>query len=264
MGVPYAVSSDLVSAYPAKSLAIATYLDDALAAKTDLAMTQNAQTGTSYSYVLLDAAKLLTMNNASANTVTVTKQATVSWVTGTQLRIINLGAGTTTLVADTGVTINGNKALSQYQGGTLIRTASDVWTFLPNAGSPASAVANVDTGESSTSTTYADLATPGPAVTLITGTKALVIVQARMYVSANVTDVFASYAVSGATTIAAGNSRAGYIGSSGVNLPVIGGASASILTGLTAGSNTFTMKYRVSGSSGTWDRRWISVIDMGS
>lgn len=135
MGVPYAVSSDLVSAYPAKSLAIATYLDDALAAKTDTAMVQNAQTGTSYSYALADASKLLSMSNAASNTVLVTKQATVTWVTGTQLRVINLGAGVTTLVADTGVTINGNVALKQYQGGTLIRTASDVWLFVPTASS---------------------------------------------------------------------------------------------------------------------------------
>lgn len=132
MPTPYALSSDLVSAWPAKSLEVATYLDTALASKTDLAMTQNAQTGTTYSFALADASKLLTTSNASPVSVTVTKQATVTWVTGTQLRIMNLGAGVTTLVADTGVTINGNVALNQYQGGTLIRTASDVWTFQPN------------------------------------------------------------------------------------------------------------------------------------
>ena len=68
MPTPYAVSSDLVSAWPAKSLAVATYLDTALAAKTDLAMAKNAQTGVSYSYAIGDASKLLTMSNASANT----------------------------------------------------------------------------------------------------------------------------------------------------------------------------------------------------
>ncbi len=135
MPTPYALSSDLVSAWPAKSLEVATYLDTALAAKTDTAMVQNAQTGTSYSYALADASKLLSMSNAASNTVLVTKQATVTWVTGTQLRVINLGAGVTTLVADTGVTINGNVSLKQYQGGTLIRTASDVWLFVPTASS---------------------------------------------------------------------------------------------------------------------------------
>ena len=121
--------------YVAGAVLLASDLNTDFAAKTDTAMTQNAQTGTSYSFALADASKLLTMSNAAANTVTVTKQATVTWITGTQLRVINLGAGTTTLVADTGVTINGNAALKQYQGGTLIRTASDVWLFVPTASS---------------------------------------------------------------------------------------------------------------------------------
>ena len=123
--------------YPwsAGNVLTATDLNSALAAKTDTAMVQNAQTGTSYSYALADASKLLSMSNAASNTVLVTKQATVTWVTGTQLRVVNLGAGVTTLVADTGVTINGNVALKQYQGGTLIRTASDVWLFVPTASS---------------------------------------------------------------------------------------------------------------------------------
>jgi hypothetical protein len=123
--------------YPwaAGEVLLAGDLNSAFAAKSDLAMTQNAQTGSSYSYALADASKLLTMSNAASNTVTVTKQATVTWVTGTQLRVMNLGVGVTTLVADTGVTINGNVALKQYQGGTLIRTASDVWLFVPTSSS---------------------------------------------------------------------------------------------------------------------------------
>ena len=123
--------------YPwsAGNVLTATDLNSALAAKTDTAMVQNAQTGTTYSFALADASKLLTTSNASPVSVTVTKQATVTWVTGTQLRVMNLGAGVTTLVADTGVTINGNVALKQYQGGTLIRTASDVWLFVPTASS---------------------------------------------------------------------------------------------------------------------------------
>ncbi len=133
MPTPYALSSDLVSAWPAKSLEVATYLDTSLAAKTDLAMVQNAQTGTSYSYALADASKLLTMSNAASNTVLVTKQATVTWAADTQLRVLNLGAGTTTLVADTGVTINNNTALARWNAGVLIRMSSDVWTFVPSA-----------------------------------------------------------------------------------------------------------------------------------
>ena len=126
--------------YVAGAVLLASDLNTDFAAKTDTAMVQNAQTGTSYSFALADASKLLTTSNASPVSVTVTKQATVTWVTGTQLRLVNLGAGTTTLVADTGVTINGNVALKQYQGGTLIRTASDVWLFVPTASSALSLI----------------------------------------------------------------------------------------------------------------------------
>lgn len=124
--------------FVAGTVLTAAALNTELASKTDLAMVQNAQTGTTYSFALADASKLLTTSNASAVSVTVTKQATVTWVTGTQLRIMNLGAGVTTLVADTGVTINGNVALKQYQGGQLIRTASDVWLFVPTASASSS------------------------------------------------------------------------------------------------------------------------------
>lgn len=152
MPAPYAVSSDLVSAWPAKSLAVANYVDSALAAKTDLAMAKNAQTGTSYSYALTDQTKLLTMSNASANTVTVTKQATVAWAADTQLRVLNIGAGATTLVADTGVTINNNTALAQWRGGVLIRMSSDVWTFVPFVSGSAGATVSGTTGSPTTGT----------------------------------------------------------------------------------------------------------------
>ena len=45
MAAPYALSSDLVSAWPAKSLEVAQYIDGQLPL---IAMTQNAQTGTTY------------------------------------------------------------------------------------------------------------------------------------------------------------------------------------------------------------------------
>lgn len=264
MPTPYALSSDLVSAWPAKSLEIATYLDTALASKTDLAMTQNAQTGTSYSMALADASKLVTMSNAAANTVLVTKQATVVWVTGTQLRVLNLGAGTTTLVADTGVTINNNTALKQYQGGTLIRTASDVWAFVPNAaGASASAVATVATTQTTTSATFVDLATVGPSVTVTTGTKALIAI-ACMNTTSAADLVYAGVAVSGATTVAASDLYAigGY--TVGVNVPQTQAANVFMLTGLTPGSNTFTMKYRRASGTATFSQRIITVVDMGS
>ena len=248
--------------FVAGTVLTAAALNSELASKTDLAMTQNAQTGTTYSFALADASKLLTTSNASPVSVTVTKQATVTWVTGTQLRIMNLGAGLTTLVADTGVTINGNVSLKQYQGGTLIRTASDVWLFVPTASKIASGTAAVATNQTTTSTSYTDLATAGPAVTLTTGTKALVVVSCGLYNSvANST--YMGFAVSGATTIAAADASAIEIGGSNGTV-FVAVSRALMLTTLTAGSNVFTAKYRVSGGTGNFYNRAIVVIDLGS
>ena len=129
MATPYVVSSDLVSAYPAKSLEIAQYIDGF---KADLALVQNAQTGTTYSFVAADFTKLVTLSNASAVAVTLPDEATVPWPAGTQLRLLNQGAGTVTVAGAVGVTINGTPlTLGQYKGAILIKTGTNTWTFLP-------------------------------------------------------------------------------------------------------------------------------------
>ncbi len=99
------------------------------------APTQNAQTGTTYTAVLLDAGKTVTLSNASAVTLTIPAQASVSWADNTQLNFLNIGAGTVTITAAAGVTINGTPlTLATSKGGSLIRTASDAWTFIPFSG----------------------------------------------------------------------------------------------------------------------------------
>ena len=127
MGAPYALSSDLVSAWPAKSLEVAQYIDGQLPL---IAMTQNAQTGTTYSLAATDFTKLVTLSNASPVTVTVPLESSVAWVAGTQLRLMNLGAGVVTVVGAGGVTINGTPlTLAQYKDGTLTKTGTNTWTF---------------------------------------------------------------------------------------------------------------------------------------
>jgi hypothetical protein len=131
MGAPYALSSDLVSAWPAKSLEVAQYIDGQVPL---LAMTQNPQTGTTYSFVAADFTKLVTLSNASPVAVTLPLEATVPWPTGTQLRLLNQGAGTVTVAGAVGVTINGTPlTLTQYKGANLIKTGTNVWTFIPFA-----------------------------------------------------------------------------------------------------------------------------------
>jgi hypothetical protein len=134
-------------------------------------------------------------------------------------------------------------------------------TKFPNSDS-----AEVTTEQSTSSTSYTDLATSGPAVTVTTGTKALVIVTSLVQNNLSGYGVRASYAVSGATTIAAADKFATLIRSTGEAGRQIQRASAAFMVeNLTAGSNTFTMKYNVeSGATGTFSNRQITVIDMGS
>ena len=99
------------------------------------APTQNTQTGTTYTFGLADAGKVNTFDNASPVTATLPAQATVSWPANTVLPVLCLGAGTVTITAAAGVTINGTPlTLETSKGGSLVRTASNVWTFIPFSG----------------------------------------------------------------------------------------------------------------------------------
>jgi hypothetical protein len=126
--------------------------------------------------------------------------------------------------------------------------------------SAASASATVATEQITSSTSYTDLTTAGPAVTITTGTKALVIVTSAMEKGTDKTEGYASYAVSGATTIAASDTVA--VGASSEKYFRL--SAVSRLTTLTAGSNTFTMKYRSASGNGYFKNREIIVIDLGS
>jgi hypothetical protein len=133
-GTPYVVSTDLVANYPTVSSDLADHIDDNLAYN---AVTINAQTGTTYTFALADASegKLVTASNAAASTYTVPPQSSVTWAAGAVLRILNQGAGTVTIAAGSGVTINGTPlTLAQYKGAAIQRTASNTWTFVPFSG----------------------------------------------------------------------------------------------------------------------------------
>ena len=136
----------------------------------------------------------------------------------------------------------------------------------PASSSPASNVATVATRQGSNSNTYTDLATSGPAVTLTTGTKVLVIVSATMDTNNTNSAIMAmDFAVSGATTRAATDATA-LIAPNTVRTSALAfrASSAQIIT-VTAGSNTFTAKYHsTNGEENFWANRTITVIDLGS
>ena len=128
-----------------------------------------------------------------------------------------------------------------------------------------SGTATVATSQTTTSTSYTDLATAGPAVTVTTGTKALVFVYANLYNDTINHNSNMAVAISGATTVAAaaGGVSLGWQTNSGY-IQRLNASAAFLITGLTAGSNIFTAKYAVSGGTGTFGNRNIIVIDMGS
>jgi|LakMenEpi03Aug12_release.lakeMendotaPanAssembly.Ray.scaffolds.fasta_scaffold557822_1 hypothetical protein len=134
----------------------------------------------------------------------------------------------------------------------------------PAASSPASDSATVATSQTTTSTTYTDLATAGPAVTITTGTKALVIVSAGLAQGSIGNRIYMSYAVSGATTIAASDTNCLQVSVYQATNQMLRSSSVSRLSTLTAGSNTFTAKYRTNGGTATIADREICVINLGS
>lgn len=135
----------------------------------------------------------------------------------------------------------------------------------PASATPNSDSAEVTTSQTTTSTSYTDLTTSGPAVTVTTGTKALVIITSQIQPTAVDQSALMSYAVSGATTIAANDKFCLFIRGSGTNgQNMFRASSAFMIENLTAGSNTFTAKYRVVAGTSEYTNRQITVIDMGS
>lgn len=101
------------------------------------ALALNAQTGTTYTFVLSDANNtLVTASNASAQTYSIPTNANVAYAIGSQINIIAIGAGQVTINAVTSGTTtvlsNGGTAASpklrvQYSSATCIKVATDTW-----------------------------------------------------------------------------------------------------------------------------------------
>lgn len=101
------------------------------------ALAFNAQTGTTYTFVLADADnKLVTASNASAQTYSIPTNASVAFPIGTQINLIQIGAGQvtisaatpgTTTVVSTGATSASPKCRAQYSAVTLVKRDTDSW-----------------------------------------------------------------------------------------------------------------------------------------
>jgi hypothetical protein len=90
----------------------------------------NTQTGTTFAPALTDAGRLITLSNASAIAVTIAADATTDFPVGTQLLLMQLGAGQVTVSGAVGVTIvsrSGTKTAGQYALISLIKVAANQW-----------------------------------------------------------------------------------------------------------------------------------------
>jgi hypothetical protein len=96
------------------------------------AQTINPQTGTTYTLVVGDANRIVTLTNAAGITLTVPSNTTAAIPVGSTIRIIQSGAGQVTAAAAVGVTLNVAatftlKLLEQNAEATLTKLATNTW-----------------------------------------------------------------------------------------------------------------------------------------
>ena len=100
-------------------------------------ITTQAQTGTTYTFVLTDAdQKLVTASNAATQTYSIPTNANVAFPVGTVINIIQIGAGQvtinavtagTTTVLSNGATAAAPKLRVQYSAASCIKVGTDTW-----------------------------------------------------------------------------------------------------------------------------------------
>ena len=95
----------------------------------------NTQSAT-YTLVLSDQNKMIEINNASANQITIPLNSVVAFPIGTQILVIQLGAGQTSIGKSVGVNLyaEGNKLklVGQYAMATIIKKSADLWYVAGN------------------------------------------------------------------------------------------------------------------------------------
>jgi hypothetical protein len=102
-------------------------------AKINLAF--DAETA-SYTAVLANNSQVVTMDNASANNFSIPTNASVAFPIGTQINVLQIGAGQTTIQAvtsgtttiqSTGATAAAPKLRARYSAATCLKAGTDLW-----------------------------------------------------------------------------------------------------------------------------------------
>lgn len=129
-------NSTITSAMIASDAVTQAKIADRAVGSTELTnLTFNAQTGTTYTLTLSDAQKLVSLNNASAISLTVPTNATAAFTIGDQVNLLQLGAGQVT-ISGAGVTLRSEgsklKLKAQYAIATIIKVGTDEWVVVGN------------------------------------------------------------------------------------------------------------------------------------
>jgi hypothetical protein len=99
----------------------------------------NNQVGTTYTLALTDVAQIVTLNNASAITLTVPPNASVAFPIGTQIVLTQFGAGQVTIAPGAGVTLrsfgSALKIAGQWGVATCVKTDTNTWLVFGNLSS---------------------------------------------------------------------------------------------------------------------------------
>jgi hypothetical protein len=126
VSIDTSITADLTTA---QTLTNKTFTD----AKINLGF--DAETA-SYTAVLANNSQVVTMSVASANTFSIPTNASVAFPIGTQINVLQIGAGQTTIQAttsgttsilSTGATAAQPKLRAQYSAATCLKAGTDLW-----------------------------------------------------------------------------------------------------------------------------------------
>ena len=87
----------------------------------------------SYTLVRSDKNKLIEVDNASATTITIPADDSVAYPVGTEVRVLQTGAGQVTIAGAAGVTVNATPGLNlraQWSSANMIKRAANTWVAL--------------------------------------------------------------------------------------------------------------------------------------
>lgn len=127
-------------------------------------------------------------------------------------------------------------------------------------GAGAAAGSSVATTETTGSTSYVALTT-ADTCTVTVGNSGVVLLSISVQSFNSGTGIcLAAYDISGANTTAASDTT---IMAYTTGTAEVGSSGTILLSGLTAGSTTFKIKYRVNSGTGTWERRKIVAVPLG-